>query len=114
MRAHATSLATTVRAEPSTSIPAHVLDDVAIHLEVAAAAREAQLDALPPAFTPAMALVAKAHRESVHRILNAIRAAQAHLAAGTYGQCSSCGRGPDVDSDVSRPWAPLCGACARR
>ena len=83
---------------------------IAADLEVAAAAREAQLKALPPATTP----VAVAHRESVLRILDAIRAAQAQLADGTYGTCHRCGGRADLHLALSRPRSPLCGSCASR
>ena len=82
----------------------------AAHLLGAPTTREAQLKALPAATTP----VAVAHRESVQRILAAIRAAQAELAAGTYGSCHRCGGRADLDLALSRPWSPLCGPCALR
>lgn len=86
------------------------LDRIAADLEVAAAAREAQLKALPPPATP----VALAHRESVQRILEAIRVAQAELADGTYGSCHRCGGRADLGLALDRPWWPLCGSCAHR
>jgi hypothetical protein len=88
----------------------HLLDRVAADLEAAAAVREHQLSALPVATTP----VAQAHRDSVQRILNAIRTAQAQLVAGTYGDCHRCGRRADPATVVARPWAPLCAGCGSR
>jgi RNA polymerase-binding transcription factor DksA len=90
--------------------PNHVLERIAADLEVAAAAREEQLKALPPATGP----VAVAHRDSVLRILDAIRTAQAQLADGTYGDCRRCGGRADCAAAMSRPWAPLCDSCGRR
>lgn len=87
-----------------------ILERIAADLEVAAAARETQLEALPPPTTP----VAVAHRESVQRILQDIRAAQAEIADGTYGSCRRCGARADLAVALSRPWAPLCGSCAQR
>ena len=90
--------------------PRHVLDRVAAELQVARAARELQLSALPTAATP----VAVAHRDSVRRILDAIRAAQDQLDAGTYGDCRRCGRGAGPATDLTTPWTPLCARCAPR
>jgi RNA polymerase-binding transcription factor DksA len=96
------------QATASTSFPRHVLDRVAAALESAATAREDQLSALPSATTP----IAVAHRDSVQRILNAIRAAQTQLAAGTYGDCHRCGRRVDPETGLTPPWAPRCATCA--
>ena len=90
-------------------LPTHVLERVAADLEAAAASRKAQLAALPPARTP----VAAAHEASVRRILAAIRAAQARLADGTYGDCQRCWRPADPQLALTRPWAPLCATCTR-
>lgn len=87
-----------------------LLERIAADLELAATAREAQLRALPPPTTP----VAVAHRESVQRILQDIRAAQAELADGSYGSCRRCGARTDLALALSRPWAPLCGSCSAR
>lgn len=86
-----------------------ILERIAADLEAAAAAREAQLKALPPPTTA----VAVAHRDSVQRILQDIRAAQAEIADGTYGTCRRCGARADLTVALSRPWAPLCGSCAQ-
>ena len=86
------------------------LDDIAAGLRAAAEARQAQLAALPPPTSP----VAIAHRDSVQRILEAIRHAQAQVEAGTYGDCQRCGGRADLDDAVIRPWAPLCRACGHR
>ena len=88
-------------------LPAAVLERVVAELEAAAAAREAQLTALPPARTP----VAAAHEASVRRILAAIRGAQAQLADGSYGVCQRCERPADPHLVLARPWAPRCRAC---
>jgi RNA polymerase-binding transcription factor DksA len=101
MRAHP-QLAS--RGTPNGHLWEHVLDRVAADLEAAATARENQLNALPAATTP----VARAHRDSVQRILNAIHAAQAQLVAGTYGDCHRCGRRAEPDTVLTRPWAPQC------
>ena len=87
-----------------------LLERIAADLELAATAREAQLRALPPPTTP----VAVAHRESVQRILQDIRTAQAELADGSYGTCRRCGGRADLALALSRPWAPLCGPCSAR
>lgn len=88
--------------------PSHVLERAAADLEAAAHARENQLSQLPTATTP----VAAAHRDSVRRILDAIRCAQAQLAAGTYGTCIRCGRRADPATALTRPWAPQCATCS--
>lgn len=94
--------------------PQPVLDQVAAELEAAAAAREKQLADLPAVSPAAVTPVAAAHRRSVRRILDAIRSAQAQLAAGTYGDCHRCGRRAEPTTDLTRPWAPACASCNRR
>lgn len=83
------------------------IDEIAAGLQAAAEARQAQLAALPPPSSP----VAIAHRDSILRILEAIRHAQAQVADGTYGDCRRCGGRADLDDAVVRPWAPMCPAC---
>src|SRR5690349_15765620 len=104
MRAHPPLLRNAGAAVP---LPDAVLDRVADVLAAAAAAREVQLRALPPVSD----LVARAHRDSVRRILTAIRAAQEQLRSGTYGDCDRCGRRCDLSEVPPRPWAPLCRSC---
>lgn len=94
-------------ASPTTPAPDAVLQRIADELDAHAAARESQLDALPPATT----IVAQAHRDSVQRILAAIHAAQARLRAGTYGDCVRCGRSCRLTAVPPRPWAPVCQQC---
>lgn len=96
------------RASPSPS--SQDLDILAAQLREAAEARLTQLEALPHDTT----LVAAAHRASVARILHSILAAQARLAAGTFGVCSSCAHGIDARSLHCRPWTDLCDRCIRR
>jgi RNA polymerase-binding transcription factor DksA len=91
----------------TTSAPDAVLRRIADELDAHAAARERQLDALPPATT----VVAQAHRDSVRRILDAIRTAQVQLRAGTYGDCVRCGRSCRLTAVPPRPWAPVCDLC---
>lgn len=93
-----------------TSTPRDVLDRVARELDAAAAARESQLSALPPPADP----VAQAHQNSVRRILTLIRAAQAQLRDGSYGDCHRCGRRTDLSEVPRRPWAPMCTSCQPR
>lgn len=95
---------------PSSGPSTHALDVLAAQLSEAAEARLAQLEALPHDTT----LVAAAHRASVARILHSVLAAQARLAAGTFGICSSCAHGIDDRSLQCRPWTDLCDRCIRR
>ncbi|MFA4930170.1 MAG: hypothetical protein WC558_16770 [Patulibacter sp.] len=95
-------------ATTSGSFPSHVLERAEADLDAAGIARENQLNDLPTATTP----VAVAHRDSVRRILDAIRHAQAQLAAGTYGDCIRCGRRADPATALARPWAPQCATCS--
>jgi DnaK suppressor protein len=99
-----------MRVRPRLAPTARHLDHIAAELRNAEVARQAQLDALPTATDP----VAVAHRDSVRRILDAIRHALSQLAAGTYGDCHRCGARADLDLPTARPWAPLCRACGRR
>jgi hypothetical protein len=108
MRVHPQLAPADARADGA--FPSHVRERIAADLEVAAAAREEQLKALPPGTGP----VALAHPDSVRRILDAIRTAQAQLADGTYGDCCRCGGRADQAAAMSRPWAPLCDPCGRR
>jgi DnaK suppressor protein len=80
-------------------------------LKTAAARRERQLAELPADHSD---LVAAAHRESVVRILEEIRAAQARLAAGRFGRCESCGTAIPVERLELRPWTTQCVGCALR
>ena len=59
-------------------------------------------------------LVAAAHRESVLRILEEIRAAQERLATGRFGRCESCGTAIPLERLELRPWTTLCVGCAPR
>jgi DnaK suppressor protein len=105
MRVHPRTETLAARSGP---FPSHVLERAAADLDAAATARESQLNNLPNATTP----VAVAHRDSVRRILDAIRRAQAQLAAGTYGSCIRCGRRADPATALARPWAPQCATCS--
>ena len=100
------------RGAAQTSLPStdQVADGFAAVLADAAAARRAQLQRLPEDPSP----VARAHRASVERILEAICSAQARLAAGTYGACRRCELGIDPESLRLRPWTATCDACGGR
>lgn len=85
--------------------------NLADHLERFELARQQQLDALP---TTSLDVVAAAHRGSVVRILDEVRAARRRLAEGTYGFCVSCA-GPIAAGRLElRPWATTCTRCAER
>jgi DnaK suppressor protein len=104
----------TVHASASRAIPELTADQIAeleAALKTAAARRERQLAELP---TDHSDLVATAHRDSVVRILEEIRAAQERLAAGRFGRCESCGTAIPVERLELRPWTTLCVACALR
>lgn len=87
---------------------------LADQLRAAAQARRAQLASLPNDPSLVTSPVAAAHRSSVARILDSIEAAQARLAAGTYGFCTRCEHGIDERSLQLRPWTTLCDPCIRR
>lgn len=80
-------------------------------LEILAAARQRQLDALPAHDTD---VVAAAHRASVARILESIRRAQARITDGTYGTCLSCGGRIDDARQERHPWTAVCARCPER
>lgn len=84
------------------------LDNAAEPLERAHAARSTQLATL----APVTSAVAREHRASVQRILDAIDTARAQVADGTYGGCAQCGADLDVDSLRTRPWAVWCDVCS--
>lgn len=79
-------------------------------LESIAAARERQLERLPP---DGPDLVAAAHRSSVERILGQVRAAQQRLDDGTYGRCADCETAMPADWLEALPWIATCGWCSR-
>ena len=78
------------------------------HLARIEHARQAQLDALPPAPDN---VVAAAHRRIVARYVDQVRKARARLHAGTYGACARCGsRIPPKVLD-REPWQTVCTVC---
>lgn len=93
------------------AISAKLKDQLANALADAAASRERQLVELPP--TPGD-LVAAAHRESVARILSEIRAAQARLVAGSFGDCARCAGAIPVARLELRPWTTHCVGCSHQ
>ena len=93
------------------SISAEQRDEFGASLAAAAAGRESQLVELPA--TP-VDLVATAHRDSVVRILEEIRSAQARLTDGDFGRCAACGGAIPVARLELRPWTTLCVGCARQ
>lgn len=72
--------------------------------------RREQLAALPD---PRDA-VARAHRASVQRILDAVCAARRQVTAGTYGTCVACGSSLEGDALRARPWSIWCPLCDHR
>jgi DnaK suppressor protein len=94
-----------------TTSPQQALDDLHALLTSAEQARQRQLDALPHTTED---LVARAHRASVVRILDDIRAAQRRLADGRYGACSTCEQPIAPERLELRPWAPTCTRCSER
>lgn len=76
-----------------------------------AEARQRQLDELPTATED---LVAAAHRASVHRILEDVRAALRRCEDGTYGECTRCGADIGAERLELLPWASACVRCSRR
>lgn len=89
----------------ASTLPADV-DSLLAH---AARERERQLAALPDFDGD---LVAEAHRASVVRILNEIRAALDRVDAGTYGTCARCETPIPVARLELLLWAALCVRCA--
>ncbi len=92
--------------EGHVTTPAGVED----RLSLLEAARQAQLDALPQ-ITPGD-VVAAAHRSTVARILEQVRAAQRRLSDGVYGLCAGCGTGIHPERLELRPWLITCTGCA--
>ena len=104
----------TVHASAHRDIPELTADQVAeleASLKTAAERRERQLAELPVDHSD---LVAAAHRESVLRILEEIRAAQERLATGRFGRCESCGTAIPLERLELRPWTTLCVGCSPR
>ncbi len=104
----------TVHAPAPRDIPELTTDQIAeleAALKAAAERRERQLAELPADHGD---LVAAAHRESVVRILEEIRAAQARLTTGRFGRCESCDTAIPVERLELRPWTTLCVGCAPR
>ncbi len=102
----------TIHASAPRDIPELTADQVAeleASLKAAADRRERQLAEQPVANSD---LVAAAHRDSVVRILQEIRAAQARLADGRFGRCESCDTAIPLERLELRPWTTLCIACA--
>lgn len=86
------------------------LDTAAELLDRAHASRSTQLATLAPVTTA----VAREHRATVQRILEAIDTARAQVAEGTYGSCAQCGADLDADSLRTLPWAVWCAECSAR
>lgn len=80
------------------------------HLSLLEAARQAQLDALPQ--IPPGDGVAAAHRGTVTRILEQVRAARRRLSDGVYGICAGCGTAIHPERLELRPWLITCTGCA--
>lgn len=83
--------------------------DVGEHLAQLEAARQAQLDALPPVPRD---VVAAAHRGTVIRLLEQVRAARRRLRDGVYGICTGCGTRIHPERLELRPWLLSCTGCA--
>lgn len=92
-----------------TTLDTRAITEIRRTLDEAAAARQRQLDSLPPTEGD---LVAEAHRASVERILADIRAAQDRLASKTYGVCQRCATTIPVERMQLRPWSAYCVQCA--
>jgi RNA polymerase-binding transcription factor DksA len=82
------------------------LDTAAELLDRAHASRSTQLATL----APVTSAVAREHRASVQRVLDAINTARAQVADGTYG--AQCEADLDVDSLRTQPWAVWCDECS--
>ncbi|MEO5654173.1 MAG: TraR/DksA C4-type zinc finger protein [Marmoricola sp.] len=85
--------------------------DLIDHLERSEIMRQRQLDALP---RTSLDVVAAAHRDSVERILEEIRAARRRLYDGTYGTCTGCAELIARERLELRPWADMCTRCTAR
>lgn len=83
--------------------------DVGEHLAQLEAARQAQLDTLPPIPRD---VVAAAHRGTVIRLLEQVRAARRRLRDGGYGICTGCGTRIHPERLELRPWLLSCTECA--
>lgn len=80
------------------------------HLSQLEAARQAQLDALPPSIPGDV--VAAAHHGTVTRVLEQVRAARRRLSDGVYGNCARCGNSIHPERLELRPWLITCTGCA--
>lgn len=88
-------------------------DDIAAAAEMLARVESNRRDQLA-ALAPATDAVARAHRASVQRILDAIATARAQVSAGTFGRCARCDADLEPDSLRARPWAVWCRLCSQR
>lgn len=75
------------------------------------AARQRQLDAMPPGDRDPVAL---AYRATVDRILQEVRAARQRVLAGRYGICTGCDGEVPAQWLEQLPWAATCARCSRR
>lgn len=78
------------------------------YLTLLEAARQRQLDALPPVPRD---VVAAAHRDTVTRILDEVRVALQRVSDGLYGICTGCGTGIDPERLELLPWSTTCACC---
>lgn len=80
------------------------------HLARTERARQAQLDALPAG---PCSVVTAAHRSTVERILEDVRAARLRVREGLYGLCAGCSTAIEPGALEGQPWLLTCAGCSR-
>ena len=80
------------------------------HLARTEQARQAQLDALP---VDPCNVVTAAHRRTVARILDEVRAARLRVRDGLYGLCAGCSTAIEPGALEGQPWLSTCAGCSR-
>lgn len=80
------------------------------HLARTERARQAQLDALPAG---PCSVVTAAHRSTVARILEDVRAARLRVRDGLYGLCAGCSTAIEPGALEGQPWLLTCAGCSR-
>ena len=80
------------------------------HLARTEVARQAQLDALP---ADPCSVVTAAHRRTVARILDEVRAARLRVRDGLYGLCAGCSTAIEPGALEGQPWLVTCAGCSR-
>ena len=69
-----------------------------------------QVDALP---VDPCNVVTAAHRRTVARILDEVRAARLRVRDGLYGLCAGCSTAIEPGALEGQPWLSTCAGCSR-